>query len=126
LNRIRSKSNDSKVAWIKAIADSAIHKRLEDLIDEEEPLLIKNIKSYSKSLIGAAEIKKLNLKSTTEHVKLEFYNKNGNHFIKNLIVDKRVTNQNKQTIDAIFNSIVKLDSAVRNEILKRLIEEEIK
>lgn len=126
LNRIRSKSNDSKVAWIKAIADSAIHKRLEDLIDEEEPLLIKNIKSYSKSLIGAAEIKKLNLKSTTEHVKLEFYNKNGNHFIKNLIVDKRVTNENKQTIDAIFNSIVNLDSAVRNEILKRLIEEEIK
>ena len=78
---------DDRVSWIKSVADVALGKGLEELLDEEEPLLISTIKDLSLGLIKASEIRSFNANNSNKGTlySIRFFGETG-EFIDNKLV----------------------------------------
>ncbi|MEM5540707.1 hypothetical protein [Olleya sp. AS48] len=117
---------DDRISWIKSVADAALGKGLEDLLDEEEPLLMDTIKDLSLGLIKASEIRNFNKNSNKGTLySIRFFGETGEFVDKSLVVD---TNSSKEFMSIkknISETINKLDEAKRKELLIELLSKEM-
>jgi hypothetical protein len=97
---------DDRLSYIKSIADHAINKRIEDLLDEEKIILNSNIKLYSNGLLSAVEIHQFN-KSSKEGKMVEL----------NLIGENGINQQLKVVINKKYDSKVNI---LREQLIKEL------
>lgn len=116
---------DDRVSWIKSVADVALGKGLEELLDEEEPLLINSIKDLSLGLIKAAEIRNFNQNSNKGKLySIRFFGETGEFQDDKLVVNN--TNKNYLTAkEEINNTIKQLDEKARKELLVELLSKEM-
>ena len=117
---------DDRLSYVKSIADHAINKRIEDLLDEEKNILNSHIKLYSNGLLSAVEIHQFNKTSKEgKMVELSLIGENGiNQQLKVVInkkYDKKVDTLREQFIKELepFNLEFKKELLV--EILNQLI-----
>jgi hypothetical protein len=118
---------DDRVSWVKSVADVALGKGLEEMLDEEEPLLITTIKDLSLGLIKAAEISDFNKNSKQGTLySFRFFGESGefvdDKFVINTKASKEFTSMKKE----ISETISKLDDAKRKELLVELLSKEMK
>jgi DNA-directed RNA polymerase subunit L len=118
---------DDRISWIKSVADVALGKGLEDLLDEEEPLLISSIKDLSLSLIKASEIRSFNANSKQSALfSFRFFDETGEFIYDKLVVNTDKTKEFASIKKSVSETISKLDDAKRKELLIELISKEMK
>jgi DNA-directed RNA polymerase subunit L len=117
---------DDRVSWVKSVADVALGKGLEEMLDEEEPLLINTINDLSLGLIKASEIRDFNRNSKKGTLySIRFFGETG-EFVDNKLVVNTNTSKEFTTIKKeISETISKLDEAKRKELLVELLSKEM-
>ncbi|WP_282018189.1 hypothetical protein [Salegentibacter mishustinae] len=119
---------DDRVSWIKSVADVALGKSIEDLIDEDEPLLISTIEDLTDGLLKANEIHSFNKSSTQEKLlSFRFYNESGETIEERFIINKKEKDSNllsdiKKEIDTLIGE---LENKKRKEILIELLSKNL-
>ena len=117
---------DDRISWLKSVADVALGKSLEELLDEEEILLMDSIKELSLGLIKASEISKFN--RNTEKGKLYsfgFYGESGEFISDRLIVENEISPKFRETKNKVVNEINSLEKDKRKELLVELLSKEL-
>jgi hypothetical protein len=125
--RLTSKLDD-KTSWIKSVADVAIEKPIDNLLDSEEELLMRNIEEYALSLIKAAELKDFNDKSGDQKLHyFRYFGEDGQkQDFKSLI--KRGKSKNYQKSESEILSFLdnNLNEDERKQLLLDLLLRELK
>jgi nucleoside-triphosphatase THEP1 len=117
---------DDRTSWVKSVADVALGKGLEGLLDEEEPLLINNINDLSLGLIKATEIRAFNNNSNQETLySIRFFGETGEFVDDKLIVNINNTKEFTSIKNKISETISKLDETKRKELLVELLSKEM-
>jgi nucleoside-triphosphatase THEP1 len=117
---------DDRVSWIKSVADVALGKGLENLLDEEEPLLFNSIKELSLGLIKAAEIRNFNQNSKQGKLfSIRFFGESGEFVDDKLVIKNNGSKVYVDTKKKIIESINKLDELKRKELLLELLSKEM-
>ena len=117
---------DDRVSWIKSVADVALGKGLEELLDEEEPLLINTIKDLSLGLIKASEIRSFNSNSKQGTLySIRFFGETGEFVDNKLVVNTNTSKEFKSIKSTISEKISKLDESARKELLVELLSKEM-
>jgi hypothetical protein len=117
---------DDKISWIKSVADVALGKGLEELLDEEEPLLINAIKDLSLGLIKASEIRNFNTNSKQGTLySIRFFGESGEFVDDKLVVNTNTSKEFKSIKKTISETISKLDEVKRKELLVELLSKEM-
>ncbi|WP_282142794.1 ATP-binding protein [Cellulophaga baltica] len=118
---------DDRISWIKSVADVALGKGVEDLLDEEEPLLMTSIQKLSLGLIKASEIRNFNLNSKEGTLySFRFFDETGDFVDNKLIVKTNGSKELKLIKNNISESIRKLNQSERKELLVELLSKEMK
>ncbi|MHA8083043.1 hypothetical protein ACST14_06450 [Aquirufa sp. A-Brett2-15D] len=111
---------DDQNSYVKSLADVAINKRIEDIFDEEIPLLYSNIEEYSTGLINAIEIHKFNsTSSNSKMVSFSITNERGRVINTKVILKSESNNQ----MSSIKNSIKTLAPEVQKNLLIELLND---
>lgn len=117
---------DDRISWIKSVADVALGKGLEDLLDEEEPLLINTIKDLSLGLIKAAEIRNFNKNSNQGTLySIRFFGETGEFVDDKLVVSTNTSKEFRSIKKMVSETISKLDEEKRKELLVELLSKEM-
>lgn len=117
---------DDRMSWIKSVADVALGKSIETMLDEEEFVLTENIKDLSLGLIKAAEIQKYNETSKNGTLySIRFFGANGDFVDDKLVVKSKVSKDYKEIKNNVVSSIKNLDEAQRRELLIELLSTEL-
>ena len=118
---------DDRVSWIKSVADVAIGKNIDELLDEEEPLLFDNIKDLSLGLVKASEISQFNANSNQETLfSFGFFSETGEFVDDTLVVNMNISDEFKKVKSQVNETISKLDDTERKELLVELLSKEMK
>ena len=116
---------DDRASWIKSIADVALGKSIEKMIDEEEPLLMNNIKSYISGLIKAADIHEFNKLSDDKLVSFEFIDESGDLVKQRIVIDTKINGKYSGVKNELTQKLVTLDAEKRKQLLFELLAFEL-
>jgi nucleoside-triphosphatase THEP1 len=118
---------DDRVSWIKSVADVALGKGLEELLDQEEPLLTNTIKDLSLGLIKASEIRSFNANNSNQGTlySIRFFGETGEFIDDKLVVNTNSSKEFRSIKKTISETISKLDEAKRKELLVELLSKEM-
>lgn len=119
---------DDRASWLKSVADVVLGKSIDELIDEEEPLLLRTIEDLIDGLIKASEIQSFNKSSNQEKLlSFRFYNEGGKAIEEKLIINRR--DSESEVISKIkkdINKLIKdLESKRRKEVLIELLSKDL-
>lgn len=118
---------DDRASWIKSVADVALGtKSIDELLDEEEPLLMSNIKDLALSLIKAGQIHHFNTNTENEKlISFGFFKENGEFVDDTAIVKHKESNEFIELKNDIIKNISNLDQQKRKELLADLLAKEL-
>ena len=116
---------DDRVSWLKSIADVALGKSIEKMIDEEEILLMNNIKAFIFGLIKASNIHEFNQLNNDKLVSFEFVDERGVLITEKLVIDSKINGEYVKVKEDFSKKIGDLDSRVRKQLLFELLTLEI-
>ena len=117
---------DDRVSWIKSVADVALGKGLEELLDEEELLLMDNIRNLSLGLIKAADISDFNKNSSNGSLySIRFFGKTGEFIDDQFVINKDTSGEFKAIKDNVSSTLKKLNEMERKELLVELLSNEL-
>ena len=117
---------DDRVSWIKSVADVALGKGLEELLDEEELLLMDNIRNLSLGLIKAADISDFNKNSSNGSLySIRFFGKTGEFIDDQFVINKDTSREFKAIKDNVSSTLKKLNEMERKELLVELLSNEL-
>ncbi len=117
---------DDRSSWLKSVADVALGKSIEELLDEEELLLMNNIQDLSLGIIKAAEIKEYNENSGNGKLySIRFFEESGGFVDNKLFVNSESTSEFIEARKTVSSVIGKLDESKRKELLIELLSQEL-
>lgn len=118
---------DDRTSWIKSVADVALGgKSIDELLDEEEPLLMSNIKDLSLGLIKASKIHNFNSISNDEKlISFGFFRENGEFVDDTAIVKSKVSKEFSTLKKELTTTLGSLDKQKRKELLAELLLKEM-
>lgn len=117
---------DDRTSWLKSVADVALGKSLEELLDEEEPLLMNSIKELALGLIKASDISVFNKSSKQGTLySFRFYGESGEYVDDKLVVKTAVSQEYKSAKSKITKEINALNKVKRKELLVELLSKEM-
>lgn len=116
---------DDRVSWLKSIADVALNKSIEKMIDEEEILLMNNIKAFISGLIKAADIHEFNKLSGDKLVSFEFVSESGDLVKEKIVIDTRVNGKYSGVKNELTEKLIILDVEKRKQLLFELLTLEL-
>ena len=112
-------SLDDRNSWLKSIADAALEKKIEAIIDEEENVLISRIKDLSEGLIMSSKLQEFNANSNKGKLYLfKFYTPTGE--IKE---EKRLLKNNGKNYSKISSEVSNVLDKLKHEERKDLLFE---
>jgi len=117
---------DDRMSWIKSVADVAIGKSIEDMIDEDEIILMENLEDLSLGLVNASKIHEFNASSKNEKLySIRFYGADGEHVDDKLIIDNKRSANYESTKNEVNESIKDLSEDQRKKLLFELFSKEL-
>lgn len=117
---------DDRMSWIKSVADVALNKSIETMLDEEEIVLMENIKSLSLGLVKAAEIQHYNKSSKNGTLySIRFFGANGDFIDDKLVVNSESSKDFHEAKNNVVSSIKGLNESQRRELLVELLSKEL-
>lgn len=117
---------DDRTSWLKSVADVALGKSIDKMIDEEEILLMNSIKEFIFGLVKAADIHEFNKVNKDKLVFFEFVDESGHTIPEKIIIDSENIIKYRKIKEELQSVISNLDDNVRKQILFELLTSEIK
>jgi hypothetical protein len=116
---------DDRTSWIKSVADVALGKSIDKMIDEEELILNANLKHLSLSLLKACDIHQFNnLESNKRMLTFELFDASGLSKKDNVILNLNEDKEYISTKQTLNNTLSQFDKERRKQLLIELLEEE--
>jgi hypothetical protein len=116
---------DDRTSWIKSVADIALGKSIDEMIDEEELILNANLKHLSLSLLKACDIHQFNnLESNKRMLTFELFDASGLSKKDNVILNLNEDKEYISTKQTLNNTLSQFDKERRKQLLIELLEEE--
>jgi hypothetical protein len=116
---------DDRTSWIKSVADVALGKSIDKMIDEEELILNANLKHLSLSLLKACDIHQFNqLESNKRMLTFELFDATGVAKKDNVILNTNEDTDYKSTKKLLNDMLNQCDKERRKQLLIELLEEE--
>ena len=123
----RLKSSLDRTSWIVSLADVALGRNVSELLDEEEPLLMNNIKELSLSLIKASDMHEFNARSKTETlISFGFFKETGEFVDDTIVLSANVDKKYSSLKNKVIENISKLEPTKRKDLLVELLSKEMK
>lgn len=125
-NRIMSPLPD-RTSWIKSIADIVLGKKIEDLRDEEEEVLLKHLNDFCLGLLKAADIQIFNKHSRDDKLYyIRFFKENGEFIDQKHLIKKIQNGEYLSVKKSVLEKISDLSVEDRKGLLIDLLSNEIK
>lgn len=116
---------DDRASWIKSVADAALGKSIDKMIDEEELLLNTNLQHYLISLIRASDLHVFSNKENTKMISIELIGTSGNIINDKIII----SNERHKDFDVLKSELQNrlgiLDVHKRKQLLMELLSREL-
>ncbi|RKS03075.1 ATP-binding protein [Flavobacterium sp. 102] len=116
---------DDRVSWLKSIADVALGKSIDKMIDEEEVLLMNNIKAFMTGLIKSSAIHEFNKLSSDKLVSFEFVSERGDLIKERIVIDSKVNGAYSGVKKELTEKLIILDTDKRKQLLFELLSLEM-
>ena len=117
---------DDRASWIKSVADVALGKSIEEMLDEEEVLLMNSLEDFIEGLLKASEIHTFNKTSKTEKLlAFRFFGETGKYVEERLIINSNSSQALSNVKGEISSLMKKLELNERKEILIDLLTKDL-
>lgn len=118
---------DHRESWLKSVADVAINKPIDKLIDSEEAILLNNLANICLNLFDVADIHSLGktLNGNKSLISISILNPTGENAQKKILIDELLSKELKSHKAKIVSEISKLDEKKRKQLLYELLLEEL-
>lgn len=116
---------DDRISWIKSVADVALGKSIDKMIDEEEVLLMNNIKHFSLGILKATDIHQFNKISNDKLISFEMTDASGLTRKEQIVVSIQKNDTYLSVKTKLNQKLSSLDKENRKQILLELLTEEL-
>ena len=117
---------DDKQSWIKSVADAALNKSVDSMLDEEEPILYNSIEGLAKGLIKASEIQDFNNNSDGQRlISFQLFKSSGDIITDTVELSHDTFNKKENFRSKLLRDLSKFTSKERKAILIDILEKEL-
>lgn len=116
---------DDRASWLKSVADAALGKSIDKMIDEEEALLITNLEGYLLGLIRASELHEFKSSENKKMVSIQLFSNTGAIINDKIIVSNEYNEEFEDLRIQLKEKLVTLDVHKRKQLLMELLSMEL-
>lgn len=116
---------DDKASWLKSVADAALGKSIDKMIDEEEILLVTNLEEFLLGLIKASELHEFKSNENRKMVSIQMIGSSGTILDDKIIVSSEYNKEFESIRTQLKEKLVTLDIHKRKQILMELLSTEL-
>ncbi|MBQ0138277.1 MAG: hypothetical protein KBT36_03175, partial [Kurthia sp.] len=116
---------DDRESWLKSVADIALGKPINNMLDAEELILMNNLSLYARKLFEVSSLHEFKSNENRQMVSLTILNSEGNQKESKLIIDQSIEEEIASTKSDIVSIINQLDEKQRKQLLYSLLNEEL-
>lgn len=116
---------DDRESWLKSVADIALGKPINKMIDAEELILMNNLSLYARKLFEVSSLHEFKSNENRQMVSLTILNSEGNQIESKLIIDRTIEKEIASTKSDVVSIINQLDYKQRKQLLYSLLNEEL-
>lgn len=116
---------DDRASWLKSVADAALGKSIDKMIDEEEALLVTNLEEYLLGLIRASELHEFKSDENRKMVSIQLFGSTGNMINDKIIISNEYNKELESIRKQLKEKLVTLDVHKRKQLLMELLSTEL-
>ncbi|MBD8083022.1 hypothetical protein [Chryseobacterium caseinilyticum] len=116
---------DDRESWLKSVADVALGKPIDKMLDSEEIILMNNVANYSRKLFEVSTLHEFRSERNRRMISLTFLNVDGNQMENKLILDEDFEEEIANPRTQVLNIIGGLGEKQRKQLLFQLLNEEL-
>lgn len=116
---------EDRASWLKSVADAALGKSIDKMIDEEEVLLVNNLEDFLLGLIKASELHEFKSKGDTKMISIQMIGSSGNILDDKIIVSNIYNKEFDNLKIQLKEKLVTLDVHKRKQLLMELLSSEL-
>jgi hypothetical protein len=114
-----------RASWLKSVADAALGKSIDKMIDEEEGLLVTNLENYLLGLINASELHEFNTGDYRKMVSVSLFGSNGAMINEKIIISNAYNKEFESIRIQLKEKLITLDVHKRKQLLMELLSTEL-
>ncbi|UVD80044.1 hypothetical protein NWE55_01765 [Myroides albus] len=111
-------------SWLKSVADVALNKDINRMIDNEESILLSNLEKYSSNILSVVDLHQFE-EENKEMVSINIMYKSSIPLGETIIVDKKLSDKLNPTKQEVTNLISNLEKQEKMQLLYELLENEL-
>ena len=116
---------DDRASWLKSVADAALGKSIDKMIDEEEVLLVTNLEAYLLGLIKASELHEFKSNENRKMVSIQLFGSTGTMINDKIIISNEYNKEFESIRMQLKEKLVTLDVHKRKQLLMELLSTEL-
>ncbi len=116
---------DDRASWLKSVADAALGKSIDKMIDEEEVLLVTNLEEFLLGLIKASELHEFKSNDNRKMVSIQMIDSSGTILDHKIIVSSEYNKEFESVRMQLKEKLVTLDIHKRKQLLMELLSTEL-
>jgi hypothetical protein len=116
---------DDRASWLKSVADAALGKSIDKMIDEEEVLLVTNLEEFLLGLIRASDLHEFSIKENTKMVSIQLFGSAGTMINDKIIISNEYNKEFESVRMQLKEKLVTLDVHKRKQLLMELLSVEL-
>lgn len=116
---------DDRASWLKSVADAALGKSIDNMIDEEEPLLVKNIEEFLLGLIKVSELHDFKPEENKKMISIQMIGSSGSILDDKIIISNEYNQEFEEIRIELKEKLVTLDIHKRKQLLMELLTTEL-
>lgn len=116
---------DDRASWLKSVADAALGKSIDKMIDEEEVLLVTNLESYLLGLIKASELHEFKSTENRRMISIQLSGTRGTMINDKIIISDENNIEFESIRMQLREKLVTLDVHRRKQLLMELLSKEL-
>lgn len=116
---------DDRESWLKSVADVALGRPIDKMLDSEEIILMNNVRSYARKLFEVSTLHEFKTDLNRKMVSLTFLDTDGQQLENKLILDEAYEIEIAQPKNEVLTIISNLGGRQRKQLLYQLLNEEL-
>lgn len=116
---------DDRSSWLKSVADAALGKSIDGMIDEEDILLVTNLEEFLLGLIKASELHEFKSSENKKMVSIQMIGASGRILDDKIIFSNEYSKESEAIRIELQEKLITLDIHKRKQLLMELLSTEL-
>ncbi|MDA6069201.1 ATP-binding protein [Flavobacterium sp. AC] len=116
---------DDRSSWLKSVADAALGKSIDGMIDEEDILLVTNLEEFLLGLIKASELHEFKSSENKKMVSIQMIGTSGRILDDKIIFSNEYSKESEAIRIELQEKLITLDIHKRKQLLMELLSTEL-